>query len=316
MEWGHYSLGEQGVLDEDVANLLAKAAELNLPSLGSLGAVEARAEFARRLAHTNPPPPEGIDAKDVTIPGPGGEIPLRLYRPNDGPPAGALVYYHGGGFVVGSIDTHDSICRHITKSTGTLVISVEYRMGPEHPYPAAVEDAASALVWATGLVPNLPLGVGGDSAGGTLAAVMAQHARDLGIALAGQLLIYPAVDQLGDYPSRARLAEGHLLTQADIEWFTSQYFVGRQGPVLEPDASPIRAASLEGLAPALVLTCGFDPLVDEGQAYAKALDAAGVKVLSVCLEGAIHGCLGLGGYLECGKAALEQVSIAWSHMVY
>ncbi|CAA7618751.1 alpha/beta hydrolase [Magnetospirillum sp. SS-4] len=314
---GNHSIGVPGKVDDDVAFVLAKAAELRLPLLATMPPAEARAEFARRLSRTNPPPPEGIEAETIAINGPGGPLPIRLYRPAGGATAkAALLYFHGGGFVVGDLDTHDAICRVIAGRSGSTVAAVDYRLGPEHPYPAAIEDGDAALTWAASRPAELGgdgviLGVAGDSAGGTLSAVMALHARDRGIALALQALIYPAVDQGGDHPSRRRLAEGYLLTQADIDWFTAQYFVGRSGPVLEPDASPLRAASHAGLAPALVLTCGFDPLADEGRAYAEALRAAGVPVRSVCLEGAIHGCLGLAAYLECGRTALDELCSAW-----
>lgn len=309
LETGFFSLGSPGQPDADIAFVLAKAAELNLPKLASLGPVEGRAEFARRLSRTNPPAPEGVEAEDISI----GGIPARRYQPQGGAKVKALLlYFHGGGFVVGDLETHDPHCRALAAESGSVVVAVDYRMGPEHPYPAAIQDGIAALHWAAADYAGWTLGVAGDSAGGTLSAVVALHARDLGIALAAQLLIYPAVDQAGDFPSRIRLADGYLLTQADIEWFTEQYFVGRTNPVLEPDASPLRAASHAGLAPALVLTCGFDPLVDEGDAYAEALKGAGVPVRHVRLEGSIHGCLGLAGYVQSGKQALAEVCRAWS----
>ncbi|MDO8605205.1 MAG: alpha/beta hydrolase [Phaeospirillum sp.] len=318
IQTGSFSIGTPGRLDDDVAFVLARAAELKLPSLSALGPVEARAEFARRLSRTNLPTPEGVEAAEFAISGQGGEIPLRIYKPaDDVAAASTLLYFHGGGFVVGDLGTHDSICRTIALRCGSVVVAVDYRLGPEHPYPAAIQDGISALSWlAAGPVeaggPGRPLGVCGDSAGGTLAAVAALHARDLGIELAAQMLVYPAVDQGGDYPSRTRLGEGYLLTAHDIDWFTEQYFVGRSSPVLEPDASPLHAPSHAGLAPALVLTAGFDPLVDEGQAYAALLAKAGVPVRAVCLEGAIHGCLGLAGYLGCGRAALDEICTVWT----
>ncbi|WP_096704384.1 alpha/beta hydrolase [Magnetospirillum sp. 15-1] len=308
LETGFFSLGTPGRLDEDLAFVLAKAAELNLPKLGDLGPVEGRAEFARRVARTNPPAPEGIVAEDFTI----GGIPARRYQPQGGPRSKALLlYFHGGGFVVGDLETHDPHCRALAADSGSVVVAVDYRLAPENPYPAAIEDGIAALKWAAREYAGWKLGVAGDSAGGTLAAVVALHARDLDIPLALQMLIYPAVDQRGDFPSRVRLARGYLLTQADMEWFTEQYFIGRANPVLEPDASPLRAASHAGLASALVLTCGFDPLVDEGDAYAQALKRAGVPVRHVRLEGSIHGCLGLAGYVASGKAALAEVCRAW-----
>ncbi|MBI3447197.1 MAG: alpha/beta hydrolase [Magnetospirillum sp.] len=309
METGFFSIGGVGQVDADIAFVLAKAAELNLPSLGSMGPVAARAEFARRLSRTNPPPPEGVEARDIVI---ADGLRGRLYQRQGGATVAAvLLYFHGGGFVVGDLETHDAQCRIMALRSGSAVVAVDYRLGPEHPYPAAIEDGIVALKWADREFAGKALGIGGDSAGGSLAAVTALHARDLGIELAAQLLIYPAVDQAGDFPSRRRLAQGYLLTQPDIEWFTEQYFVGRSGPVLEPDASPLRALSHAGLAPALVLTCGFDPLVDEGDAYAEALRQAGVPVRHVRLEGAIHGCLGLAAYVGAGKAALDEVCRFW-----
>ncbi|CUW40463.1 Esterase/lipase [Magnetospirillum sp. XM-1] len=312
LETGFYSLGMPGRLDDDIAFVLAKAAELNLPKLGELGPVAGRAEFARRLSRTNPPAPEGVLAEDFAIAG----IPARRYQPVGGPRAKALLlYFHGGGFVVGDLETHDPHCRALAAESGSVVVAVHYRLAPEHPYPAAIQDGLAALKWAAAEYPGWKLGLAGDSAGGTLSAVVALHARDLGIGLALQMLIYPAVDQKGDFPSRARLAEGYLLTQADIDWFTAQYFGQCHSPVLEPDASPLRAASHAGLAPALVLTCGFDPLVDEGDAYAEALKRAGVPVRHVRLEGSIHGCLGLAGYVSSGKAVLAEACRAWSSVL-
>ncbi|EME71825.1 esterase/lipase [Paramagnetospirillum caucaseum] len=313
LETGFFSLGTPGRLDDDIAFVLAKAAELKLPKLGELGPVAGRAEFTRRLSRTNPPAPEGVGAEDIVI---AGTVRARRYTPEGGPRAkGLLLYFHGGGFVVGDLESHDPQCRALAAQSGSLVVAVDYRLAPEHPYPAAIVDGIAALQWAAMEYADWSLGVAGDSAGGTMAAVLALRARALGIPLALQALVYPAVDQQGDFPSRTRLAEGYLLTQADIDWFTAQYFIGRQSPVLEPDASPLRAASHAGLAPALVLTCGFDPLVDEGDAYALALKGAGVKVRHVRLEGSIHGCLGLAGYVASGQAALGELCRAWSSVL-
>ncbi|CAA7623342.1 Esterase/lipase [Candidatus Terasakiella magnetica] len=315
--WGSFSAGVAGRLDEDVAFILARARELSLPNLGSMAPQAARAEFARRLERTNPEPPAGVSSRDIAIPGPGGAVPLRIYAPEGGAKVkAALLYFHGGGFVVGDLETHDAICRIIAARCGSFVVAVDYRMGPEQPYPAAVQDGLAALRWLADKPTELGgealrLGLCGDSAGGSLGAVAALHARDLGIALAVQILAYPAVDQGGTYASRLRLAEGYLLTQADIDWFCAQYFRGHVLPVLAPDASPIRAASHADLADAVIITAGFDPLADEGRAYAETLAAAGNRVRHVCLEGAIHGCLGLARYLGCGKAALDEICTAW-----
>jgi acetyl esterase len=318
LQTGFVSVGTPGRLDDDVAFVLAKAAELNLPKIGTLGAAGAREEFARRVARTNPPAPEGVAAEDIRVAG----IPARRYVLQGGDvlqggarAKAALLYFHGGGFVVGGLETHDPHCRALAAESGSVVVALDYRLAPEHRYPAPIDDGTAALRWLAAKYPGWILGVAGDSAGGTLAAVTALHARDQGIGLALQMLIYPAVDQAGEFPSRRRLAEGHLLTQADIDWFTEQYFGQNHTPVLAPNASPLRAPSHAGVAPALVLTCGFDPLVDEGDAYAQALKAAGVPLRHVRLEGSIHGCLGLAGYVGSGKTALAEMCRTWSSVV-
>ncbi len=313
---GDIRVGTAGVLDADVAAILARAAELDLPSLPSLGPEEARREFRRRLARSNPPAPQDLAVRDVAAAGSGGPLRLRLYRP-EAASGGALLYFHGGGFVLGDLETADPICRLVAARTGSAVVALDYRLAPEHPYPAAVEDALAALRWLEAGPPELGgrptvLGVAGDSAGGTLAAVAALHARDRGIDLRRQILIYPAVDQGGAYPSRVHLAQGYLLTADDIAWFNRQYFGECGGAVLDTSASPLRSVSHAGTAPALVLTAGFDPLADEGRAYAARLAACGVPVRHVCLHGAIHGCLGLARFLECGRRALDEITEAWA----
>ncbi len=313
--WGTHSVGQPGHLDEDVALVLARVAEKGLPKISQLTVAAARQEFLTQVTKTNPPAPDGVDATDLCIAGPGGPLPLRIYRATP-QPVGTLVYYHGGGFVLGGIASHDPICRSIAKQSGSTVVAVDYRLAPEHPYPAAVDDALAALDWAAAGPPELddgtgPLGVAGDSAGGTLAAVAALAARDRGIRLALQILAYPAVDQTGGHASRQRLAEGYLLTGDDIAWFGRQYFGDTGNRLDEPAASPLRALSHAGLAPALVITAGFDPLADEGAAYAARLVAAGVAVRHLRLEGAIHGCLGLARWLVCGRRALDEIATAW-----
>ncbi|ARJ65287.1 lipase [Magnetospirillum sp. ME-1] len=309
LETGTVSIGTAGKLDDDVAFILAKAAELNLPKITTLGHEGARDEFARRLSRTNPPAPDGVEAEDILVAG----IPARRYGPAGGPKVkAALLYAHGGGFVVGDLETHDPHCRALAAESGSVVISLHYRRAPEHMYPAAIHDAKAALAWLAAEYPGWRLGVAGDSAGGTIAAVLALHARDLGLPLALQILIYPAVDQMGDFPSRQRLGEGYILTRDDIAWFNAQYFGEGRAPLRDTEAAPLYAASHAGLAPALVVTCGFDPLVDEGEAYVEKLRGAGVPVRHVRLEGSVHGCLGLAGYVASGKAALAEASRAWS----
>jgi acetyl esterase len=313
IRWETERQGVPGQLDPDVDSILELIALRGVPKISELPVAEARREFQRQLDKTNPPAPAGVVAADFHIPGPGGRLPLRRYSPG-GQPAGqgTLLFFHGGGFVLGDLASHDPICRIIAARTGSTVIAVDYRLAPEHPYPAAVEDAFAALQWLAAEGPAAePLGVCGDSAGGSLAAVAALHARDRGLPLALQILVYPAVDQGGDFASRRRLAEGHLLTEADIIWFGQHYFCRPDTPILDWTASPLRASSHAGVAPAVILTAGFDPLCDEGAAYAAALAAANVPVRHVRLEGAIHGCLGLARLLDCGRQALDEICAAW-----
>ncbi len=233
-----------------------------------------------------------------------GSIPTRVYRPDADGPVPTIVYLHGGGFVIGDLDTHEGICRALCKDVGAVVVSVDYRLAPEHRFPAAVEDAYAALTWVAGHIDDYGgdparLAVGGDSAGANLAAVCAQQARADALRLRAQLLVYPPVDLLGDYPSRTENAEGYFLTLADMQWFAEHYLgmpeTDRRTATLalDPRLSPLLAASLADLAPAVVVTAEFDPLRDEGNAYARALQKAGVHVEHRELPGLIHGFYGM-----------------------
>ena len=230
-------------------------------------------------------------------------LPARVYRPEGSGPWPTLVFFHGGGFVIGDLDTHDQICRRLCVGAETVVVSVDYRLAPEAPYPAAVKDASAAVVWVAEHLADLGggdlLAVGGDSAGGNLAAVVAQKHRDL---VGAQLLIYPATHVLGDYPSRQENAAGYLLEVATMEWFFAHY-----GPAVEDldtaDVSPL-LGDLAGVAPAVVVTAEFDPLRDEGEAYAEALAAAGVAVDRVRYDGLVHGFLDMAAVSPAVEAAL------------
>jgi acetyl esterase len=237
--------------------------------------------------------------RDVEIDGAAGPLRARHYRPADAdasarPPL--LVFFHGGGFVVGDLETHDEPCRLLCRHAEVHVLSVDYRLAPEHPFPAAVDDALAAFRWAVAHAAQLGadghrVAVGGDSAGGNLSAVCAQlAARDGGAAPALQLLIYPATD-LTDAraPSGRLFADGFYLTENDRQWFTRQYFSGSHGHATDPRASPVLAGPLSGLAPAVIVTAGFDPLRDEGEAYGLALREAGVPVVLVRVPELIHG---------------------------
>lgn len=225
------------------------------------------------------------DVTDISIPGPAGPIPARRYVPDGtgaSPISALLLYFHGGGFVLGDLDTHDSLCRLICRDGGVQVISVGYRLAPEHKAPAATDDAYAAYRWAldhaAGLGANRIV-VGGDSAGGNLATVVAQQARDSELPLpALQLLLYPVTDVSSETRSKTLFADGYFLSKRDMEWCTAHYLDGAEVSAEDPLVSPLLSEDLSGLPPALVVTAGFDPLRDEGNRYARAMQDAGVVV--------------------------------------
>ncbi len=271
----------------------AKAALEELCRLGGAAETVAEARAARiRMA-------EGLEAEpvasveEVGIPGPGGELKVRIYRPED-QPLGILVYFHGGGWVVGNLDTHDASCRALANATPCVVVAVDYRLAPEHKFPAAVEDAYAATVWAfenrAGLLDRgSRVAVGGDSAGGNLAAVVALMARDQGYPkVAYQLLIYPVTDYNLDTESYRAYGEGYFLTRQKMAWYWELYLRG-EADGAHPYASVLRAPDVSGVAPALVITAEYDVLRDEGEAYARRLWDAGVTAMSLRYGGMIHG---------------------------
>lgn len=239
---------------------------------------------------------------DVSVPGPGGDVPVRIYRPEGDAPAPVLVWYHGGGWVIGDVETSDPTARKLCRRAGVVVVSVDYRLAPEHPFPAAPDDAWAALRWVADHIGEhggdpARLAVGGDSAGGNLAALVAIRARDEGgPALRHQLLVYPATDLTMGQPSIVENGEGYFLTKATMEWFTDHYLgADRQhGDPTSPAVSPLAVEDLSGLPPAQVLTAEFDPLRDEGAAYAERLAEAGVAVEHVPGPGLIHGFFAMG----------------------
>lgn len=290
-------------LDPGIAALLAFLKSSGVPELSQGSVAEGRAGLRRLLVDFRDPvslaPVASVE--DITV---AATVPARVYRPDAASPAPTIVYLHGGGFVIGDLDTHEGVCRLLSRDTGAVVVSVDYRLAPEHRFPAAVDDSWAALQWVHEHVADFGgdparLAVGGDSAGGNLAAVCAQQAAAAGLPLAAQLLVYPAVDLLGDYPSRQENAEGYFLTLADMYWFAQHYLgMAENDPALgdhatDPRLSPIHAPSLAGLAPAVVATGEFDPLRDEGDRYAEALAAAGVEVRHRQFPGLIHGFYGL-----------------------
>jgi acetyl esterase len=262
-----------------------------------------------------PGPMPVAETRDLTAPGPAGPIPLRLYRPAAEGALPVLVFFHGGGWVVGDIETHDTVCRHLANRAECVVVSVDYRLAPEHKFPAAVDDAYAATAWvadnaaALGADP-VRLAVGGDSAGGNLAAAVSLMARDASAPrICYQLLIYPATDAAMRHESIARFAEGYVLTRSTMRWFYEQYL---RSPDDAADwrVSPLVAPDLAGLPPALVMTAGYDPLCDEGDAYAERLAGAGVPVEHRRFSGQIHGFVTNGKIIRAAEVALDEAAAA------
>jgi acetyl esterase len=301
-------------LDPEAEALLAQFAAAGGQPLSAMSVAEAR-RMMDALAAIRAEPPAIASAVDRRIPGPGGEIPVRIYTPRGAAPFPVLVYFHGGGWVIGSIDTHDGTCRELANAASCIVVSVDYRLAPEHKYPAAADDCYAATVWAAAHATELGgdphrVAIGGDSAGGNLAAVVAQMARDRGgPPLVFQLLIYPATDAAFDTPSYRDNAEGYLLTTADMRWFWNHY-LRSDADAATVYASPLRAASLAGLPPALVLTAEFDPLRDEGERYAARLEEAHVPTRLIRYDGMIHGFFGMTGMLQQARTAVSDAAAA------
>jgi len=299
-------------LDPEIAALLAFLAEGGQPPMPQQTPAEARAGFRALTVDLRDPAllPEMAAVSELTIPGPTGDLPARVYRPRPGE-LPTLVFFHGGGWVIGDLDTHDLTCRTLARDCEAVVVSIGYRLAPEHRFPAAVDDAEAATRWvadraadpSAGLGGTPVVAVGGDSAGGNLAAVVAQTLRDEGRALAGQLLIYPATDLVTEHPSLTENAEGYFLDAATIAWFLEQY-VGDADPA-DPRLSPARG-EVADVAPAVVVVAQFDPLRDAGAAYARQLEAAGVRVELRTFPGLIHGFVDMGRFSRAARDAIEE----------
>ena len=293
--------------------LIDLIAQRGLPPMQSLPPVEARLFYRDRRALTQPEAPAVAEISELSADGPHGPIALRLYRPtlqsDDRAVLPVLVYYHGGGWTIGDLDTHDVLCRQLANGSGCAVVSVDYRMGPEHRFPAGSDDCLAATYWVRRNAESLGLdasrlAVGGDSAGGNLAAVVAIAARDAGdLPIAFQLLIYPAVDQRWGHASHKSNGKGYLLESETIRYYHDNYY-GDTSNDLDWRASPLLHADLGKLPPALVLTAGFDPLRDEGLDYANALVAAGNRASYVCFERQIHGFITMGKLLDEANTAV------------
>jgi acetyl esterase len=296
-----------GGLDPQARALLERQ---SAPAFDSLSVAEARRAYRERRLAVSPPPVEMQEVRDFSFPGAAGDIRARYYRPLGEKPGEALpaaFYFHGGGWTCGDLDTHDSVCRGIAVHGRCAVVAVDYRMGPEHKFPAAVEDALAAVKWVSANAAALDidsgrLAVAGESAGGNLAAVAAIALRESGPALAMQVLVYPVVDQASETESLERFATGYSLTRELLRWYQAQYLRDERDRV-DWRASPLRARDHSRLPPAYIVTAGFDPLLDEGKAYAERLAQSGVSVVYECFEGEIHGFLPLGGAIAAARHA-------------
>ncbi|HLT79138.1 MAG TPA: alpha/beta hydrolase [Ferrovibrio sp.] len=307
------------MLDQEAKAFLDAVKLANRPDYSTMTPKEARKLYKQTRSAVTPEPPEVSEVDNIAAPGPHGPIPLRYYRPAEVEKKEVLpvlVFYHGGGWVIGDLDTHDVVCRTLSNEGRCAVVSVDYRMGPEYKFPIAIDDAYAAVKWVVDEAKTLRIdprrvAVGGDSAGGNLAAVVSLLARDVEDApkIAYQLLIYPATDMHMDTESHRRFGEGHLLTRSSMDWFQEQYL---NGPDDRDDwrASPLKAKSLAGLPPAYVLIAGHDPLRDEGEAYAMALKAADVSVVLREFEGQIHGFITMGKVMPQANQALAEMGVA------
>ncbi len=309
------------VLNRSVQALLVATERLGLDLDADSATVEERRAGLRRSAALGMPVRTGVHVTERRIPGPASEIPVRIYRrfgTTDSVPA--IVYLHGGGWVVGDLDTHDPSCRLLAEESDCLVVSVDYRLAPEHPFPAAVDDAVAAYRWVHDRADELGVepgrvGVMGDSAGGNLAAVVAQVTRDTDVPPpTAQCLVYPATDLLMREPSHQLFAEGFFLTKPSMDWYRAQYLpdeADRDSPL----ASPLEATDLAGICPALVVTAGFDPLRDEGRRYAERLADAGAPVRYRCYDDMVHGFFGM-GVLPAGMGMASEICLGMGELMH
>lgn len=306
------------LLDPQARALMDLVIARGVPPTHLMTPEEARRFYRERRFFTQPEPPAVSRVLELVASGPHGDIPLRLIRPAGAAPDAVLpvlVYYHGGGWTIGDCDTHDTLCRQLANGAGCAVVSVDYRMGPEHRFPAAVDDTLAATRWVRAqagelLLDATRLAIGGDSAGGNLAAVVAIAARDAGdLPVCFQLLVYPATDMRAVAPSHTACAQGYMLTADSIAYYRGHY-IPDAAQWSDWRASPLLREDLQGLPPALVLTAGFDPLRDEGRQYADRLSAAGNRTQYICFERQIHGFLTMGRVLDEAHTAVDLCAAA------
>jgi acetyl esterase len=291
--------------------MIATSERLGFPKWHEQTPEKARRQMLREIALVEGAPDPIDHVEDLSIPGPAAPLRARVYRPRAAAEAlPVVVFFHGGGFVVGSIRTHDRACRTLARHARAVVVSVEYRLAPEHPYPAAVDDAEAAFLWVCAHAREIGgdaarVAVAGDSAGGNLSAVISRRRRDAGGKTpCAQILIYPATDLTRSFASHERFARGFLLEREGIEWFLAHYAADERAA----DASPLFAESLAGLPPAIVVTAGFDPLRDEGEAYATKLRDAGTRVIERREPALPHGFINLPSASSAARAGLHAIA--------
>jgi len=302
-------------LDRETQALLHWVYSSSTKPLWQLDYESAREEYRRSVAKTEVEPPEIGSATDFEVPGFAAPVRMRKYQPLQ-PNGASILFFHGGGGVLGDMDTHDTLCRTLSHDNDATVFSVAYRLAPEHPFPAAVYDGIAALQWLSREAGNMSLdptriAVAGDSAGGSLAAVALHETKgQLKAPAAAQLLIYPALDLRARQPSRKELAHQFPIPEEMLHWFFNHYF-GTAWPISDPRAIPALYEDYSGLPPTLIITAGYDPFRDEGVEYAKRLEAAGVPVEYECYEGTVHGFMNMGRILRVAHATTRQRIRTW-----
>jgi acetyl esterase len=300
-------------LDQQARLLIDQLTSSGYPGFAAMTVPEARETLVELRALAGPPEPIATNDAEVAVA--GGIVPLRVYTPAGQAPLPAVVYFHGGGFVCGGLDTIDAPLRALANRSGCAVVSVGYRLAPEHRFPTAHEDAYAATEWVAANADGLGvdadrLAVAGDSCGGNLATSVALMARERGGPdLVFQALVYPMLDPACDSASQHEFGEGFLFTRADLQWFWRHYLSGPEDAV-DPLAAPLLARRLEGLPPALIVTAEYDPLRDEGEAHADRLAEAGVPVTAKRYDGLIHACFQMGGVIDRSRSVIDDVARA------